>query len=259
MEFRYNNRDKSIFTLTVQNLCSLVPDLFIISGIFKGTNLKNRILGPVPLLLLVTFGLLAQSCVPKMRDVREYRAFMEPDPNWGMDKRCDDMYCHLIIDFFVSKDMEFGVKFRKDMEQQFFTVRVDFESVRNLFQFSPSKVTVRLSNGQVLKAKAFTCAYTIRDIDYLRSHPSLPDGIPLKGSRASDCFLLFFDYPGPPIEDELTIEMNEALTSNGMPTGIPLIHFRKNPEIHLGWPKPLSKPLSATISMSADLTMQQLF
>lgn len=27
IEFRYNNRSKNIFNLTVQNLCSLVPDL----------------------------------------------------------------------------------------------------------------------------------------------------------------------------------------------------------------------------------------
>jgi len=27
MEFRYNNRDKSIFNLIAQNLCNLVPDL----------------------------------------------------------------------------------------------------------------------------------------------------------------------------------------------------------------------------------------
>ena len=90
--------------------------------------------------------------------------------------------------------------------------------------YIPSYLTVKLGHGEVLKPKVFTCSYTIWDLDYLRTMPSLLGKVPVNNS----CYLLFFDHSPPAKNDEAEMNLNVALSSIGKRMDIPLIYFRKN-------------------------------
>jgi len=175
-------------------------------------------------ILLVGFSFFALSCSPVQKEIR---AYTDQNPDWKMVENCGYERCYPMVDFLTGQDIALEVIFDENKKQQFFIIRTTFTSVNIQFQFNTSNVVVTTENRERLKPKGFTCSYTIANLRYLRSKPFLQGEIPVK---PGDCYLLFFDHPAPPKDEELTMDMNEALTANGKPIGMPLIRFRKNPK-----------------------------
>ena len=83
---------------------------------------------------------------------------------------------------------------------------------------------MHLGNGELLKPKAFTCFYTISDLEYLRSRPSLEETFSV---NKQDCYLLFFDHPPLKTGEEAVMNINDALALQGRRMNVPLIHLKK--------------------------------
>jgi hypothetical protein len=158
---------------------------------------------------------------------KEIRAYIEPNPHWKIIEVCGYEHCDPMIDILKGKDVAFRVEFDRGNDGEFFIIQTIFTSVNNQFEFNPSNVMVKFKNEEILKPKGFTCSRTIWDLQYLRSNTSLRGPIPIK---EGDCFVLFFDRPIPQVqvEEELVMNLGEALLENDRSIGVPLIHFRKS-------------------------------
>jgi|SRR5208283_375378 len=173
------------------------------------------------ILLPFVFGCTTAATIPK-----EILVSIEKNPDWKIVEKCGDEDCYTLVDFMISKNMTFKVTFDNDKQaKQFFIIRTDFTSIRYKVQYTPSNIRVKLNNGEVLKSKVFNCYYTISDLEYLRSRPSLEGSFPV---NKLDCYMLFFDNPALSQKDEAVMNMNDAFTINGNHLDMPLIHFKKN-------------------------------
>lgn len=174
------------------------------------------------LLISISFFSFGTGCAARQKEIR---AYIEENPIWKMVENCGYENCLPMVDFLTGKDISTRLEFFKDQRNQFFVVHTEFTTVQDKFEFNPSAVKIKLSNGETLKPKGFTCSQTVFDLHYLRSNPSLQGPMHV---REGDCFLLFFDRPVPQVEEELVMNIDEALTANGRSIDVPLIYFRKN-------------------------------
>ncbi|MBI4825122.1 MAG: hypothetical protein HY807_01680 [Nitrospirae bacterium] len=177
----------------------------------------------IRLILVLLFIAMLSGCI--RRDHIISRPIINFNPNWTMVEECGYEGCLPMVDFLTSKDMKIRIQSFNHMENiGLFLVTVDFFSKNNSeFSFNHSDVIVKLGDGTVLKPKGFTCSYTRWDLEYLRSAPPLSGSIPIS---ENNCFLLFFDYPSPSVEEEF--EMNlDGLKRNGEAVEVPTVYFKK--------------------------------
>lgn len=132
----------------------------------------------------------------------------------------------LETDLLTSSDMAIEVfAFVGDVSQPF-RIITEFKEVNSVIVFNPSFVTVKLRNGNTLKAKGVECEYVKPNGDSqdLQNQSPLKNQIPISTNA---CYYLFFDYPAPPLEEEFVMYMNNSLMSNGTKVDVPPIYFRK--------------------------------
>jgi hypothetical protein len=147
-----------------------------------------------------------------------------------MLESCGYEGCTPMVDFLSAKDIRIRIEaFNHIKNPNLFLIRVgfvgkDFYTLKSdEYEFEPSAVTVKLSNGTVLKPKGFTCSYTRWDKQYLQSAPAIERAMTMK---RNSCFLLFFDYPPLSVEEEFTMNIY-GLKRLGQPESIPTVYFRK--------------------------------
>jgi len=173
------------------------------------------------LLLPLVFG-----CTTTAKISNEILVSMENNPDWKMVEKCGDEDCNAMANFMTSKNMTIKITLDNDSQtHQFFIIRTDFTVIKYQAQYTPSNIDVTLNNEEMLKPKVFNCYYTISDLEYLRSRPSLEGSFPV---NKLDCYILFYDHPALSEKDEVVMNMNDALSVSGNQLAIPLIHFRKN-------------------------------
>jgi len=121
----------------------------------------------------------------------------------------------------------------KDTENQFFRILTDFKEVNSNLVYNPSRVTVRLSTGEILRARGFLCSEFDPKVDLqgLRRHPQIEEIL----VNRNTCYYLFFDHSPPTIEEEIIVYMNDSLTSNGKKVDVPPIYFSKTVERKFRW------------------------
>jgi hypothetical protein len=165
-------------------------------------------------------------CAPAVSVHKEIRASIERDPYWKIQEKCGDDDCTVLVDFLTGKDMTIKIEFDNDQQtKRFFIIRTDFTSVTTQAQYNPTNSVAKLSTGETLKPKAFTCYYTINDLEYLRARPSVEGSFPV---RKSDCYLLFFDHPILSEKDELILNLNDVFSVSGKRLQVPQIRFKKS-------------------------------
>jgi len=155
------------------------------------------------------------------------KAYAGNNPDWKMIEHCFGEGCHARGDFLIGHGGNIYIQFDEPSNKQFSTLSIHFGMLRKTLgdfeiplDFNPSKVLVRLPNGEMLMPKAFPCRRTIYELDYFRSNPGIEESSSVK---EGDCFLLFFDrYVNP---KEITLDITEALVSTAKPINVPLIHF----------------------------------
>jgi len=159
------------------------------------------------------------------------RPTIEKDPDWKMVESCGYEGCTPMVDFLSTRDIRIKIEaFDRGIKPQLFVILIafvgsDFFYLKSKeFSFDPSAVTVGLISGKTLKPKVFTCSYTIWDLQHMRSKPSLSGQIPITNDNS--CFVLFFDYPPPPVEEIFTMHI-EGLKKKGIPINIPTVIFKK--------------------------------
>ncbi len=113
-----------------------------------------------------------------------------------------------------------------------FLISVEFIELKAPVDFTPSRITLRRNNGEILRAKAISCYNKKWDLENVRLYPPIVEPVHVdKEDRyhmvGKPCYTLFFDYPVPPVEEEFILFMNDAFTSNSIKMDIPLIYFRK--------------------------------
>jgi len=172
-------------------------------------------------IMFITFG-----CASAPMSQKEMRAYIDRVPGWAMVEKCGYENCAPMVDFLTSNNMTVRIEFDNDQQtRQFFMIKTEFITVKRAYQFNPSNLSIQISTEPVIKPKVFTCYYTIWDIQYLRDRPSLEGVLPI---QAQDCYLLFIDHAAPSANDNLILNLTDAITVNGLHVDIPLIHFRKN-------------------------------
>lgn len=172
---------------------------------------------------------LLQGCIPQDHIIS--RPTIEKNPEWEMVESCGYEGCRPMVDFLSATDIRIRME-AFNHEQEIFVIRVsfvgtDFYTLKSPqldeYDYDPSAVTVKLSNDTVLKPKGFMCSYTKWDKQYLQSASAIDGSIPVK---KNSCFLLFFDYPPPSVEEEFTMDLN-GLKRNGNSVEIPTVFFKK--------------------------------
>jgi hypothetical protein len=153
----------------------------------------------------------------------EKRAFIDDSAQWKIIDECS--YCYPIVDLLKSNIMTMRLEFHNDDQKgKFFIVKSHFINTSKPCKFIPSKIKAKLREGEILKQKAFACSYTIWETNYLRSHSPLKEPIMIE---KEGCYLLFFDHSPLSINDELILDMKEAVIMDEKNVDIPLIYFKK--------------------------------
>ncbi len=160
-----------------------------------------------------------------IKEIRTRAHIEDESSNWRITH--GSLYGQLETDLLTSRDMKIQVNDFRHGNGEYFEILIEFEEVSiNSLNFSPSDVTVKLSNGELLKAKGIDCAdvnlnSTLHDKQRL---PILENPIPIV---IGSCYYLFFNHPAPPDEEEVVMYMNDALMSNSKNIDVPPIYFRK--------------------------------
>lgn len=177
------------------------------------------------LVLAVYIIFQSYGCAVSQKEIRAFMSDKTGKPGWQMVEKCGYQGCNPVVDFLTSKDMTIRIECDNDWKtKKYFIIRTFFDSISKQVEYNPSTVTVKFKNGTVLKPKAFTCSFTEWDLNYLRSQPSLQEQVSVS---KDSCYLLFFDHPALAKGEEIEMNMNNALSSNGKSLDIPLVYFKK--------------------------------
>ncbi len=169
---------------------------------------------------------LINGCAARTVNHKEFRASIQENEFWKMMEKCTDEDCTVNVDFLTGKAITMRVELDNDAQTgKFFIIRTEFTAVRNQGIFTPAALTLRLDNEKALKPKVFSCYYTIADLEYLRSRPSLEGSFPV---NKLDCYLLFFDHPALSSGSNPVLYLNDALKSNNKSLNIPPVYFKKD-------------------------------
>lgn len=179
-------------------------------------------------LALIFFIGLLQGCIPQDHIIS--RPTIEKSPDWEMVESCECEGCLPMVDFLSAGDIRIRIQAFNHMKSpNLFLITVGFlgkdfyELKSDEYEFDSSAVTVKLSNGMVLKPKGFTCSYTKWDKQYLRSASAIEGAMPI---QKNSCFLLFFDYPPPSVEEEFVLNL-KGLKRKGKTVEVPIVLFKK--------------------------------
>jgi hypothetical protein len=153
------------------------------------------------------------------------KPIVKADSNWKIEEGCGYERCGgPLVDFLVGKDLKIRVEAQNDEHDGTFAIRIGFlPRDKREIRFNPSLVSVELSNSRILFAKGFTCSGKIWDSKYRKTIPPIDSAILV---QELNCFLLFFDWPPPKIEEEYKMKMG-GVFMGGQPLSIPEITFRK--------------------------------
>ncbi len=145
---------------------------------------------------------------------------------WKMVEDCGYEHCYPKVDYLQSTTMTVRLELTNEKwkGENFFIVRIHFMDVREPLIFKPSKVDFNLKSGKLLKAKALNCAYTIWNVEYLRSYIAIKEPLTI---NKEGCYLFFFDHPILSAKDELIMDLRQAVTIGGKETDIPVVIFRR--------------------------------
>lgn len=174
------------------------------------------------ILILVMF----VSCLIFLQSCRKintgYKPSIEENINWKIEKECGYKNCYPKVDVLSSNEIK--IRIEAFDKKEYLLVRIIFLSLtrQSRFNLNPSKVAMRLGNKKNIKAKGFSCAYTIWDIQHLRKSPPV-DQLTLIDEH--ECFLFFFDIFPPSIEEGFSLDINGLLKDN-ISLNVPNIHFR---------------------------------
>ncbi len=140
----------------------------------------------------------------------------------------------LEIDGLKSDRVTIWLDLSRGRDGQFFRIMLEFKDVRGNATFDPSRVMVKLGNGDVLRAKGLACSNASMkdDVASLRSRSPIGERISLK---ENDCFCLFFDYSGSSLGEEIMLGMNDSFVLQGNPVDVPPVVFRKTMEPKRRW------------------------
>jgi len=176
-------------------------------------------------LLLLVFSLSQpQGCILMKEDHIISEPTIRESKEWKMVKKCGYERCGALVDFLTGKYVTIRIESYSDEKENLFLISAEFLDTKNTeFKFNPSLATVELADHTLLKAKGFTCSYTITEVNYLRTVSSLSGFIPLNDNA---CFFLFFDAPPPSVEEQFIFRFN-GVTRRGQPFDIPEVIFRK--------------------------------
>lgn len=164
--------------------------------------------------------------------VKEIRAFIDEDPDWKIVERCGFEHCYPIVDYLTGKELIVRLEVNNE-EDNFYTIYIQFRDLANVplntktkrsLEFQPSKLIALLDAKKPLNFELYkSLNYYMKNKQIVVT--SFPPG-PI--SLETDYFIgLLFRSPYPAEAKEITLNMNDALTSNGVPIRIPIIHFRK--------------------------------
>jgi len=183
--------------------------------------MRKTILRLLPFVLCTA---LPQGCVVTMEDHIISEPTIRESTEWKTVRKCSSEGCYPLVNYFTRGDVSIGIESRNDVKEKVFLISTHFlVSNKVEFTFDPSLATVELADHTVLRAKGFTCSYTIADVNYLGSTPPLTGQISI---QKNDCFLLFFDAPPPRVEEQFVLKFN-GVTKRGQPFDIPEVIFRK--------------------------------
>jgi len=140
----------------------------------------------------------------------------------------------LEIDGLKSDRVTIWLDLFRGRDGQFFLIMLEFKDVRGNATFDPSRVMVKLGNGNLLRAKSLACSNvsTKDDVASLRSHSPIGERISLKENH---CFCLFFDYPDSSLGEDTLLDMNDSFILQGNPVDVPPVVFRKTMEHKRRW------------------------
>lgn len=166
-----------------------------------------------------------------MKETRSGASNIEKGSGWGIDHPRDNATGKR-LDILKNRDMTVWILLFKDEENKYFRIKTVFEEVKKPIEFSPSRITLKRSNGDILRGKAISCDNKTLDLKSLRLYKPLPEPISIDRVEKYQmvgvpCYTLFFDYPAPPVDEEFILFMNDAFTANSVKMDIPPIYFRK--------------------------------
>jgi len=170
-----------------------------------------------------------------MKAIRSEASIFEKGSGWEITHPRDNSTGNR-LDWLENRDMKIEILFERNFfkgeENNPFLISVKFIELKAPVEFMPSRITLRRNNSEILRAKAISCYNNKWDIENLRLNSAIVEPVLVdKEDRyhmvGKPCYTLFFDYPVPPVEEELILFMNDAFTSNSIKMDIPPIYFRK--------------------------------
>ena len=189
----------------------------------------RKLLGSVVLMMI--FGTFCGCAHPRTKETRSETVIVEKHTGWEIDRR----YGHSgeRSDRLTNKDIAVELNLVRWKDNRHFDIAFKFMEVSHPLTFSPSRITLRLSDGNTLRGKAVSCSKKNWDLENLRLYspevePIHIDKVKKYTVAGNPCYLIFFDHPAPPVEEEIVMFMDDSFVSNGHTMSIPPIHFRKN-------------------------------
>ncbi len=162
---------------------------------------------------------------------RQPRAFSEAaisqDYDWEMVKESGyGPPSSIMVDVLKGKDIRIRIEaFNGILVNNVFIIKLILfpSGSQTGYSFDPSLASVRLANGRLVRAKGLRCAYTMHNLNYLRSATPVVGSIPI---QKYECFKLFFDTVPPSVEENFGLFIN-GLTRDGRPVSVPYVQFSK--------------------------------
>jgi hypothetical protein len=102
-----------------------------------------------------------------------------------------------------------------------FIIVMRFKEANGNLLFRPSNISVKFFNGMALKVKGLDNCFDIKNLQFKEP---LEERVKVKKNVS---YVLLFDHPAPPLEEEIVLYINDALAANGNILEVPPIYFRK--------------------------------
>ena len=148
-------------------------------------------------------------------------ATIRENNDWKIIEDCGYENCYPLVDFITSKDLQVRIEAHNKTNKDFFIITIAFQGdTKDEYEVDPYGFSLRFKNEKLIP-KAFTCSYTIWNRQYLMNTDPLVGIISIK---ENSCYLLFFDRPPPPVEDNFSFCI-EGLYKQGNREFFPEIIF----------------------------------
>ena len=194
--------------------------------------------GFIKLILCLLAVFIISCALPGRVEVRSAAYIDEKNSAWEI-KHPHDNATGSKLDFLKSKNMTIWLRFSN--QGKWFDIDTKFIEITDPIEFSSSRISLKLSNGEVVTGKAISCYNRDWDLESLRLYSSVTEPVNIEivkkyDVKAQPCYSLFYDRPAPSVDEEFIMYMNDAFTANGKNISLPPIHFRKTSDriIRLG-------------------------